>query len=270
MRISIIIVNYNSGTFLKGCLKSIDSFIKVPYEVIVVDNMSTDKSVELCRDYWSKNNFKIIKLNENAGFAKANNVGAQYAQGEILHFLNPDTELPESMNDDYNYCFSYPDSIYVNNLENPDGTFVKSKNIIPLLGNFLNRLFTPKKVAYWYTGASVIISKVNFEKIGKWNESFFMYCEDMDFFYKANMNKLKTYFLSSTIMHIGGGSSSKVWSNLKREEIVQTSFKKFFVLNKKRLQYPIVNIILVTRMFFINSQYAKTLVQALININFKK
>jgi hypothetical protein len=100
MLVSIIIVNWNSGALLRRCLDSVATASAsngksktkgAGIEVIVADNSSTDHSVAQARE--SSQSFRLIKMPENAGFARANNVGLQDAAGDILLLLNPDTEL---------------------------------------------------------------------------------------------------------------------------------------------------------------------------------
>lgn len=115
MTVSIIIVNYNSGEFLINCLKSIFRNIQnFSYEVIVVDNNSSDNSFSKCKiEFSDKNNFIFIHSDENVGFAKANNIGARIANGEILHFLNPDTKVFDDMESSYKIVESAPEYIYI-------------------------------------------------------------------------------------------------------------------------------------------------------------
>ena len=91
MDISIIIVNYNSGAFLFNCVNSIITNLSdIDYEILVVDNKSSDDSFDRCKAIMN-NRLKLIQSNANLGFSKANNLGADRATGKILHFLNPDT-----------------------------------------------------------------------------------------------------------------------------------------------------------------------------------
>ena len=92
MKISIIIVNYNGETFLANCIDSIlNSETNLEYEIIIVDNASTDKSLAILENY--KKSCKIIKNFNNSGFSKGNNIGVNYASGDYLFFLNNDTLL---------------------------------------------------------------------------------------------------------------------------------------------------------------------------------
>src|SRR3989339_1227071 len=92
MYLSIIIINWNSVEYLRKCLSSIYSqSISIEHEIIVVDNASYDGSFEI-----TKNEFpavQFIQSKDNIGFGRANNLGATYAQGAVLLFLNPDTEI---------------------------------------------------------------------------------------------------------------------------------------------------------------------------------
>ena len=92
--VSIIIVNYNACEFLKRCIASLFDAIssEITYEVIIVDNASTDGSVEMVRKEFPKS-VTLIDSKENLGFSKGNNLGIRHAKGRYLLFLNPDTEM---------------------------------------------------------------------------------------------------------------------------------------------------------------------------------
>ena len=91
MTVSIIIVNYNTLHVLKPCLDSIiEHTIGIDYEIIVVDNGSTDGSIEVLSQ---DNRITLIQTGENLGFGKANNKGLEQAKGKYILFLNSDTLL---------------------------------------------------------------------------------------------------------------------------------------------------------------------------------
>jgi GT2 family glycosyltransferase len=93
--LSIIIVNYNVKYFLEQCLFSLrKSVTGIDAEIIVVDNQSTDGSVEYLKPRFTE--VKFILNNTNLGFAKASNVGLKHARGNYILFLNPDTLLSEN------------------------------------------------------------------------------------------------------------------------------------------------------------------------------
>lgn len=140
-KVSIIIVNYNSGDFLLKCIKSILANVTIDYEVIVVDNESVDDSFKKCKLLFSSMNLIFIESGGNVGFSKANNIGANIASGNIFHFLNPDTELSEDINKDYENVFKNNQKVYVNLLRNPDGSIENKGHCIPTMSNYLSCVF---------------------------------------------------------------------------------------------------------------------------------
>ena len=91
MDISVVIVNYNTKQLTKACINSIiEKTAEVTYEIILVDNASTDGSVEM---FSKDTNIRFLLQPQNLGFGKANNVGIQAAKGKYVFFLNSDTYL---------------------------------------------------------------------------------------------------------------------------------------------------------------------------------
>lgn len=232
MDLSIIIVNYNSNRLLYNCINSILKSIKtLEYEIIVVDNCSTDNSLDICRTITDKRLY-LIESDKNLGFAKANNLGAKKSSGNILHFLNPDTELDGNINNDYKRIQDDQDNnkeyVYVNPMRNLDGSVNYSKNFIPDTFNYLVYLFNRKKTEWYYLGATIIMSRNTFNFIGGWNNHFFMYEEDTDLFYRINKNKIQIIELPTVIFHLGGGTSQNAFTSLKREVLIQKSLRIYF------------------------------------------
>ena len=92
--VSIIIVNYNGIKFIESCLNSVLNSDYPNFEVIFVDNASTDGSYELVnRLFGSDKRLKIIRNSKNLGFTGGNNIGFKYAKGIYIIFLNNDTEV---------------------------------------------------------------------------------------------------------------------------------------------------------------------------------
>ena len=235
--ISIIIVNYNSRNLLLECLQSIKESLIVNYEVIIVDNNSSDDSFMKSKITIKDNRFIFVSLSENLGFAKANNIGVSKASGKVMHFLNPDTIVNESLNAGYDDVMKCIDNVYITPLVNMDGSIENSQNVIPTLSNLLKSLLHVNNVKYWYIGASVIISSKNFKKIGKLNENYFMYSEDLDLFYNIHEHNIKVFSLESEIKHLGGGCSQNVWNNIDRDIKKEKALFLFFKLNRTRIEY---------------------------------
>ena len=233
--ISIVIVNYNSGGFLYDCIKSIvGSLHDTDYEVIVVDNASSDDSLERCRIF-AESNVVFIDAGGNLGFSKANNLGARHAHGRILHLLNPDTRIDESMNSDYAAILAEVDAgnerIYCNRMQNRDGSYM-IKFGMPLPSAAFRRLIRkPIAEDYFYVGATVILPASLFERIGRWNEAMFMYCEDVDMSYKAYRQGIEIKEMPAIVYHYGGGSSEKAFKNVEYEALRQISLRIFYRVN---------------------------------------
>lgn len=235
MEISIIIVNYNSGDFLYNCIKSIlEHITNINYEIIVVDNNSTDNSLVICNDI-DDAHLKIIKLKENIGFSKANNIGMKQSKGTVLHFLNPDTRIDSEMNKDYesilNDVKSNHEYIYNNRLLNRDGSYT-DKILMPLPMSRIRQLLKISQMHdFYYIGATVILPKHLMEMLGGWNEAMFMYAEDTDLYYKAHKNRIQIRQMPAIIYHYGGASSEKAFTNITHEIIAQKSLRAFYKTN---------------------------------------
>jgi O-antigen biosynthesis protein len=241
MQLSVIIVNYNVRHFLEQCLSSVQKAIRgIAAEVIVIDNNSSDNSIEYLQPHFP--GVRFVANKENTGFAKACNQGMKLATGRYILFLNPDTILPE---DCFTTCMAFfeahPDAgaLGVKMLDG-SGFFLKeSKRSFPSPSTSLFKLFGlagmfPKsKIFSKYhlgyldenkdhevdvlAGAFMMVKKEVLEKTGGFEETFFMYGEDIDLSYRiqqevnpATGNHYKNYYFSgSSIIHFKGESTRK-------------------------------------------------------------
>jgi len=87
--VSVIVLNYNAGELLLNCIESIKKSAYKNLEIIVVDNISTDKSQETCKEKYP--DITLIQNNENFGYCEGNNIGIREAKGDYIIILNPDT-----------------------------------------------------------------------------------------------------------------------------------------------------------------------------------
>lgn len=225
MKVSVIIVNYNSGRLLLDCVESIHKS-RPPFdvEIVVVDNASKDDSIAVL-ERESFANVELIKSRNNLGFSAANNLGAAKAGGDVLFFLNPDTKL---LSGAIWSEFSRIDDrhIYTTRLVGLDGVEYSNINAIPTVKNYLARMLArPYKV--WAQGSVVIMCRQVFEKLGRWPEDYFMYSEDLDLFYNAALQDIYVKVLDVSVMHIGGGTTENVWSTSERQKRVERSYRRF-------------------------------------------
>ncbi|HCM37673.1 TPA: glycosyl transferase family 2 [Patescibacteria group bacterium] len=221
--ISIIIVSYNTRELLDRCLNSVykgltDSDLN--FEVIVVDNASTDGSVEMLTQKYLQ--VKLIKNTTNVGFGRANNQGAEMARGKQLLFLNSDIiVLDRAIVKLSEYGKTWPQAVIGGKLFNPDrspqtscGPAYSLPNIFVALflkGDYLNLTrYSPQQIKQvdWVMGACMLMSKEMFLRVGKFDEGIFMYMEEIDFAHRAQKLGAKIYFYPDAhFIHVGAASS---------------------------------------------------------------
>ncbi len=256
---SVIIPNWNGRNLLEDCLISLDKQGFKISEIILVDNASTDGSAaEIKKDFPQ---VTLFTNKENAGFSKGQNIASTIAQGKYLFFLNSDTIV---MDNNLLAMISYLEKhehvgILGARLLNPNGskqlsagkfyTFVNF--IIMLLGGEKLGLLrsSPKRICVvdWVMGASLLIRKKLFEKIGKFDEHFFMYVEDMELCFRVRKSGYQVVFYPDiTIFHEERGSSNKSFAILSIYKGILYFYKK----HKSYLQYVVVKYLFVIKAFF--------------------
>ena len=222
MDLSIIITNYKTGEMTSKCIQSIkDTIKKIDYEIIVVDNNSDDDLVDTIKRNHS--DIKIIYLTQNFGYGKANNIGAEKAEGKYLLILNSDIilidDFSQNLIDFYNKNNSGIIGIKLlnkNKLQKTFGYFPSPMLIISKEISLLKKLkykhFHPyaaiksdnpvtQKVD-WITGAFMFISRKNFEKVDGFDKNIFMYYEDVDICRRLDMLGLQNYYIAEyTAIH---------------------------------------------------------------------
>ena len=221
---SIIIVNFNSGELLKNCLDSIFHHIHGSYQVIVYDNASSDDSfLHVQNIYPDSLSLTLINGDQNLGFSKANNKAVEQSCGRFLHFLNPDVIVNSELNKDYQRISRTSNQgIWVTSLVDQEGRLLKNKHLIPRLKNFINRLANRNDLAYWNTGASVLMNRSIFDQLGGWSEDTFMYAEDIDYcwrVYQAGFNII--WAPQIQVMHHENVSGIQKWGNQRLLRVSQ-------------------------------------------------
>ena len=241
MQLSVIIVNYNVRHFLEQCLYSVQKACKgLTAEVIVVDNHSSDNSIEYLSSKFPS--VRFISNTENYGFARACNQGLQHSNGHYILFLNPDTIVAE---DSFQKCISFfeshPEAGALGvKMTDGSGRFLKeSKRAFPSPLTSLYKLFGlarlfPRSATFAryhlgnldenknnevdvLAGAFMMISKEVLDKVGSFDETFFMYGEDVDLSYRIQQAGYKNYYFAGTsIIHFKGESTRKGSMNYVR------------------------------------------------------
>ncbi|MFO7755168.1 MAG: glycosyltransferase [Bacteroidales bacterium] len=234
MKISVIIVNYNVRHFLEQCLASVHRGLKdIKNEVIVVDNNSTDGSAAMVNNKFP--GVILIKNSSNRGFGAANNQALKIAKGENILFLNPDTVLQETT---ISECLAFMDkhpeagAAGVKMIDGKGRFLPESKRGLPTPKTAFYRISGLYKISprsekfnrYYMghlrkndvqqievlTGAFFLTRRKVLDKTGHFDESFFMYGEDIDLSYRILKNGYKIYYLPEpSIIHYKGESTAR-------------------------------------------------------------
>lgn len=244
MKLSIIIVSYNTKDLLDQCIASIKSSkINFPYEIIVVDNASHDDSVDMLETKYPE--VKLIKNTENRLFAIPNNQGAEIATGEYLFLLNSDTIVYD---DNISRIVDYMDSVDKHivcvgpKILNADkslqaqgmhgithwSAFTHHFKLGKLLPSFIARWILPPATyswnsnipheVGWVTGCAMMIRREEYMKIGGLNENLEFYGEEPEFSYRAKKQGYLTYYYPhAEIIHLGGASTKKASTEIAKE-----------------------------------------------------
>ena len=179
-KVSIIVVNYNGIKFLQPCIESLRK-IKYPnFEIVIVDNHSTDGSVKFIMQ---QTDITISLLSQNEGLAKAQNVGARLAKGEYLFFLNNDVLVDaEILNKLVPHYFSKI-AVLGCRMGNYDGT--RELDSFISVDRFGYPCGTTSNM--FYPDGAIFISKKIFNEIGGFDEKLFLYGEDRDLCWRIHL-----------------------------------------------------------------------------------
>ncbi|WP_290703272.1 glycosyltransferase family 2 protein [Amphritea sp.] len=232
--LSIIIVSWNTSELLKACLGSVfEKISDIDYEVIVVDNFSSDDSVLMVEEFFPQ--VKLIKSDENLGFSGGNNIGTKVASGRNILYLNSDTlVVDDSVQRTFDFLESDADIGMIScRINNTDGTLQPNCSLFPSILNMLlfvsglykifksNRFFGREKLTWWaydsirevdvLSGCFMMIRKEVIVNSGLMDDVFFMYYEETDWCFRIKNNNWKIVYIPyGGIIHHGGGSAAKL------------------------------------------------------------
>lgn len=232
--LSIVIVNWNVRDLLRQCLNSILADLQTcTLEIIVIDNASTDGSVEMVRQKFPQ--VRLIASEVNLGYTGGNNLGITTSQGRYILLLNPDTEVvgnaPSQM---VAYMDAHPNVGALGpQLLNPDGSVQSSRRRFPTLctafvestviqqwwpdNRILRRYYVQDRPddaiseVDWVTGACILLRREAVEQVGLLDDDFFMYSEELDWCRRARDAGWKVVYLpTAQVIHHEGKSSEQV------------------------------------------------------------
>jgi len=227
---SIIILNYNGGKHLLECVESVFETKNIPIEIILIDNNSTDKSQSECKEKFP--DVKLIQNDVNVGLS-ARNLGVKKSKGEYIVFLDSDTMV------DNNWLNILHDSYKKNGvgLYQPKLIDKNNKNLINSAGNMINVFglgfsrgkgkedkgqYEKFQTISYTSGACTFSSSKIIKKIGKVDEIFFAYHDDLDYGWRGWLLQIPSYYEPKALVYHFGSPTLK-WSG-----------KKFFYLERNR------------------------------------
>lgn len=243
--LSVIIVNYRSEQYLEKCLASLFKYLTgLDFEVIVVNNDEKDALGKIEKKFPE---IKLINHQKNIGFGAGCNLGSKIAQGEILWFLNPDTEIvsPEIKNIFDKLKESEKLAVIGPRLLTKEGKTQEwcAGKESTLWRNIKNNLgiIESKKIwesdkpmlVDWVSGATMAIKKEKFDLVGGFDEKFFMYFEDEDLCKRIKERDFQVmYYPKVSVVHLGGKSRENL---LKQKKQFLRSFFCYLAKRKKNV-----------------------------------
>ncbi len=265
--LSIVILNYNTKKLLGECLSSLEKYKgDVKFETIVVDNGSTDGSLEYITHKFPS--VTLVSNNSNLGFARGNNSARKYCHGKFVLFLNSDTQVYEgTLKKTVTYLEEHTKVGAVTCrtilLDGRDDRDAKRSFPTPWVAfthfSGLDKLF-PHSITfakYWYgyrsndetmeievlQGAYALVRKNLLDEIGWFDEAYFLDGEDIDLCWKIKKKGFKIIYLPEvSILHVKGASKGKIVGHNKvltkeeRKRIVNSGVDSMLIFYKKHLQ----------------------------------
>lgn len=232
---SIIIVNWNARQYLEKCIKSLLAQTHKNFEIILVDNASTDDSVEFVERNFPQVN--IIKNKENVGFAKGNNIGIENSKGDLLAFFNPDAVADKEWLSKLVSVIESSDKIggvagklyYLDNKYGKNAVFCTWSKIDPYSANPTNFFHDePISQVDYLTGAAMLLKRDVINKVGLLDTDYFLYFEETDLCARIIRAGYELIYVPNAIAwHAVSPSSS--------------SDKKIYFMERNRFRFAVKN-----------------------------
>ena len=239
--VSVIVLNYNAGELLLNCIESIKKSAYKNLEIIVVDNISTDKSQKICKEKYP--DIKLIQNNENFGYCEGNNIGIREAEGDYIIILNPDTIVEsnwiEALISAYN---KFGEGLY-----QPKHLSLNEKTVYMSAGNMLNifgfgyarekgnkdeNQFNKIEEIGYASGTCLFTSSAVLKKVGLFDPFIFLYHDDLDLGWRASQLGIKSYYVPTSLIYHAESYSLKwsaekfYWLERNRKYCILTHYSK--------------------------------------------
>jgi len=245
--VSIIVLNYNGYEFLEDCFKSLRRISYPDYEVILADNSSTDNSVEFTSSNFPE--IKILRNKENIGFAAGNNRGAELSRGKYLFFLNNDTKVnPDFLNFLVDYAEKDPKiAICASKILTFEGNdeadlhYTCEGQDVGCVGRSCDIYGWQgwEGPVFFAEGSTLFIRKDVFAALGGFDEKHFLFLEDLDLAWRAQLLGFKVEAVpESVIYHFAGGT---VTGGRGRKKVFISNIKRRYLGEKNQMRNILKN-----------------------------
>lgn len=247
-KLSIVILAWNNQKDLQACIESIQDTYKEYYQLIIVDNASTDNTpiyLLNLQQNWDKKQSKltIITNTKNLGYAAGNNIALEHIEGKYTLWLNQDILVQEDsiqnlvnfLNKNDKYAMIAPQ------LQYPDGTIQKSCRQLPTLWHIFNSIlklkwddkfdYTQSQECEQPMASAIMVRSTLMQELSGFDThpDYWLFFNDVDLSKNLQSRNYKTYYLSEAKMyHYHGASTKKLW-NLKKRLYWQKGFNRYFI-----------------------------------------
>ena len=271
MKVTIIIPNYNGKHFMEPCLKSLAEQTCKDFKILVVDNASTDGSVEYMKEEYPE--IETLVLEKNYGFSKAVNVGIRHADTPYVLLLNNDTTVEPHIcpgNDSRHRTLRYIFSVSSKMIQMYHPELIDSAgDLYTVIGWGICRgagrsitNYTEDCEIFSACAGAAIYRRELFKKIGYFDENHFAYLEDIDVGYRAKIYGYKNvYCPSALVYHVGSGTSGSKYNafkvKLSARNNIYVNYKNMPVLQLLLNLLPLTAGYLVKWIFFLKIGFGK-------------
>jgi GT2 family glycosyltransferase len=239
--ISVIIVSWNSAIYLPRCLSALVAQSYRDFEVLIVDNGSSDNAILNVEDSYPTLDLRVERLEKNTGFAVANNIGARLAQGKWLALLNADAfpepdclkQLLQAVDDNPEFTFFASRQIQANTPELLDGTgdayHVSGLAWRENYNNLASKYGMQSGEVFSACAAAALYLRDDFMKVGGFDEDYFSYHEDVDLGFRLRLTGGRCLYVPQAVVHHVGSASTGKTSDFSyyygHRNLVWTFFK---------------------------------------------
>jgi len=239
--VSVIVLNYNAGELLLNCIESIKKSAYKNLEIIVVDNISTDKSQRICKEKYP--DIKLIQNDENFGYCEGNNIGIREAKGDYIIILNPDTIVESNWIEELISAYNkFGEGLY-----QPKHLSLNEKTVYMSAGNMLNifgfgyarekgnkdeNQFNKIEEISYASGTCLFTSSAVLKKVGLFDPFIFLYHDDLDLGWRASQLGIKSYYVPTSLIYHAESYSLKwnaekfYWLERNRKYCILTHYSK--------------------------------------------